>query len=241
MTISHHSIQVNDITVEVNRKSIKNLHVGVYPPDGRVRVAAPNLLNDEAIRLAVVSRLAWIRRQQKGFQNQPRESEREMVTGESHYYLGKRYRLNVIERQGRKYIHIPNKKTLELYIHPGSDKNDRWQVLAKWYRKQLRSLIYDLLKTWEPIIGKKVSDYRIKRMKTLWGSCNIDAKRIWLNIDLIRKPKICIEYILVHEMVHLLERHHTERFHKLMDQFMPDWRPRRDRLNQEPLEYKIWY
>lgn len=234
------TIDVDEIPIEVHRKDIKNLHVGVYPPDGKVRVSAPLRLNDEAIRLAIISRLSWIRRQQQDFAKQTRESAREMVTGESHYFQGRRYRLNVVERQGRAQARVVNNTTLELKVKPGTDTAGRWRALERWYRQGLRDQFPELLDKWEPIIGVQVAECRIKRMKTRWGSCNIEARRIWLNLELIKKPATCLEYILVHELVHLLERHHTDRFRDFMDKFLPDWRLRRDELNQSPLAHEEW-
>ena len=234
------TIKVEEIPVEVHRKDIKNLHVGVYPPDGKVRVSAPLRLNDEAIRLAIISRLSWIRRQQQGFAKQTRESAREMVTGESHYFQGRRYRLNVVERQGRAHVRVVNNTMLELKVKPGTETAGRWRAMERWYRQRLRDQIPGLLSKWEAVIGVQVSECRIKRMKTRWGSCNIEARRIWLNLELIKKPTACLEYILVHEIIHLLERHHTEHFRSLMDQFLPDWRMRRDELNQSPLAHEDW-
>ena len=233
-------ITVDNIPVDVKRKDIKNLHVGVYPPDGKVRVSAPQHMDDEAIRLAIVSRLGWIRRQQQGFARQHRESAREMVTGESHYYRGRRYRLNVIEKPGRAQIRLINNTTMELQVPPGMDTAGRWRLLDRWYRQRLREQLPDLLRQWEPIIGVQVAECRIRRMKTRWGSCNIEAGRIWLNLELVKKPTLCLEYILIHEMVHFLERQHTDRFRDLMDQFMPDWGLRRDELNRAPLAYEAW-
>jgi len=163
-----------------------------------------------------------------------------MVTGESHYYRGRRYRLNVIEKPGRAQIRLINNTMMELQVPPGKDTSGRWRVLDQWYRQRLREQLPDLLQQWEPIIGVQVPECRIRRMKTRWGSCNIEAGRIWLNLELVKKPAICLEYILVHEMVHFLERQHTERFRDLMDQFLPDWRLRRDELNQAPLAYETW-
>lgn len=240
MTTERSHIDVSGIPVEIRRKAIKNLHVGVYPPNGKVRVAAPLHLDDEAVRLAIVSRLSWIRRQRQGFARQERQSAREMVTGESHYFEGKRYRLNVVERLGNPQVHIANNRTLELRVPPGTDRTGRQQVLDRWYRRQLKAQIPDLLAHWEPIVEVKVTDCRVKRMKTRWGSCNIEAMRIWLNLELAKKDPACLEYILVHEIVHLLERHHTERFWALMDQVMPDWRLRRDKLNHSPLAHEDW-
>lgn len=240
MTTERSQIEVSGIPVEIHRKAIKNLHVGVYPPNGKVRVAAPPHLDDEAVRLAIVSRLSWIRRQRQGFARQPRQSARDMVTGESHYFEGKRYRLNVVERPGNPRVCVSNNSTLELQVPPGSDQEARQRILDRWYRRQLKAKIPDLLAYWEPVVGVRVADCRIKRMKTRWGSCNIERKRVWLNLELIKKPPCCVEYILVHEMVHLLERYHTERFRELMDRFFPDWRNRRDELNRTPLAHDNW-
>ncbi|WP_299257589.1 SprT family zinc-dependent metalloprotease [uncultured Kushneria sp.] len=233
-------IEVSGIRVDIHRKPIKNLHVGVYPPDGRVRVAAPERLDDEAVRLAIVSRLSWIRRQRRGFIEQTRESAREMVTGESHYFRGRRYRLNVLEQRTPPDVRIAGRHTLELRVPPDSETRYRRNVLERWHRDQLYQAIPDLIETWSPIVGVEVAECRVKRMKTHWGSCNIAARRIWLNLELIRKPPKCLEYIFVHEMVHLLERHHNERFRRLMDTFMPDWRLRKDELNKAPLAHEKW-
>ncbi len=240
MSIRRHEIEVQGIPVEVVRKDIKNLHLGVYPPEGRVRVAAPLRLDDEAVRLAVISRLKWIHRQQDGFERQDRQSQREMVTGESHYVQGRRYLLNVIEHEGPAVICLPNNKTLELRVPPGTSRDKREAVLHQWYRQRLREQIPQLIAKWEPEIGVTVAEWSIKKMKTRWGTCNIDARRIWLNLELAKKPASCLEYILVHEMVHLLERHHNERFKQLMDRLMPLWRLHREELNRAPLSHENW-
>ncbi|MBK1735230.1 metal-dependent hydrolase [Halorhodospira abdelmalekii] len=240
MIIERRHIEVSGIPVEIRRKAIKNLHVGVYPPDGKVRVAAPPHFDDEAVRLAIVSRLGWIRRQQQGFARQARESAREMVTGESHYFGGRRYRLDVVERPGNPRVRVVNNSTLELQVRPGADRAARRQTLDRWYRRQLKARIPELLAAWEPVVGVVVSDCRIKRMKTRWGSCNIEARRVWLNLELAKKSPRCLEYILVHEMVHLLERHHNKHFRALMNQCMPDWHLRKDELNETPLAHEEW-
>lgn len=226
--------------VEVVRKDIKNLHLGVYPPGGHVRVAVPLRLGDEAIRLAVVSRLGWIRRQQKSFAKQERQSRREMVSGESHYFQGRRYRLAVIDHAGPAAVRIRNNSTLELRVRPGTDQKHRESALNKWYRQWLREQIPALIAKWEPKIGVSVAEWGIKRMKTRWGTCNPVALRIWLNLELAKKPLSCLEYILVHEMIHLLERHHNERFRELMDKLMPQWRLHRQELNRAPLSHENW-
>lgn len=233
-------IWIRDIPVEVVRKNIKNFHLGVYPPNGRVRVAAPSRLDDDAVRLAVISRLSWIRRQQSHFQRQDRQSQREMVTGESHYYEGGRYRLYVVEGPGRPAVRIRNKTTMELRVPPGTDRDSRESVLQRWYRRRLRERIPGLLEKWEPKAGVEVAHVGIRRMKTRWGTCTADKGRIWLNLELAKKPRSCLEYILVHEMVHLHERHHDDRFRELMDSIMPQWRLLRDQLNRAPLAHEEW-
>ena len=235
-----HRLNVRGISVEVVRKAIKNLHLGVYPPNGRVRVASPLHLDDEAVRLAVVSRLGWIRRKQAEFQRQDRQSQREFVTGESHYFQGRRYRLDVIKKAGRPAVHLPNNKRLVLRIPPGASQEFREAVLNRWYRRRLRDQLPGLVATWEPKVGVQVNEVRIKKMKTLWGSCNTQAKRIWLNLELAKKPPSCLAYILVHEMVHLIERHHNDRFYALMNALMPQWQLHRDELNRAPLAHAAW-
>lgn len=239
-TINDRRIEVSGIPVEIVRKEIKNLHVGVYPPSGRVRVAVPLRLDDEAVRLAVISRLGWIRRKQKEFEGQVRQSRREFVTGESHYFEGRRYRLDVIERDAPPTVKLRNNTRLELGVRPNSDREAREAVLHRWYRRHLRDQLPPLVAKWEPELGVTVEDVRIKKMKTLWGSCNIEARRIWLNLELAKKPSSCLVYILVHEMVHLLERHHNDRFRELMDNFLPQWRSYQDELNRAPLAHEDW-
>jgi len=238
--VSGQRLDIRGICVEVVRKTIKNLHLGVYPPSGRVRVAAPLWLDDDAVRLAVLSRWGWICRKRAEFAQQDRQSQREFTTGESHYFQGQRYRLDVIERDGPPAVRLLNKAKMALCVRPGTDRDAREAILARWYRRQLCAQLPDLCAKWAGKVGVTVNEVRIKKMKTLWGSCNIEAKRIWLNLELAKKPTLCLEYVLVHEMVHLLERRHNERFRKLMDQFMPQWRVHRDELNQQPLAHQEW-
>ena len=233
-------LDIRGIAVEVVHKDIKNLHVGVYPPNGRVRVAAPLRLDDEAVRLAVISRLGWIRRRRAEFERQERQSRREFVTGESHYFKGRRYRLNVTEHDGRPTLRLLNNTTMELRARPGDKRDTREAVLYQWYRCQLRNQLPPLLAKWEPKVGVTVDDLRIKKMKTRWGSCNIEAKRVWLNLELAKKPVSCLEYIVVHELVHLIERAHNDRFQALMDRLLPQWRMYRDELNRAPLAHADW-
>ena len=231
---------IRDLEVLVVRKAIKNLHLAVYPPDGQVRVAVPLHIDDEQVRLAVISRLGWIRKQRADFATQPRQSTREMVSGESHYLFGTRYRLEVIWRRGRHEVIIENRTTLRLLVNPGTTRAKRTLVLNEWYRGILKEAIPDLLAHWQPIIGVEVSGWGIQKMKTKWGSCNIEPRRILLNLELAKKPVECLEYIVVHELVHLHERHHNERFRTLMNKYMPQWRLYRDILKSEPLGHNDW-
>lgn len=231
---------IGGVRVEVVRKDIKNLHLGVYPPRGRVRVAAPLVLDDEAVRLAVVEKLAWIKRHKARFENQARQSQREMVNGESHYFLGRRYRLRVRLRPGPSKVSLRGVATLELVVRPEASPTQREAVLHNWYRRQLKLLVPPLLDKWQDIIGVRASWWGIKKMRTMWGSCTPEAGRIWLNLELAKRPASCLEYVLVHELVHLHVRLHNERFMALMDQYMPQWRQFRDLLNEVPLGHEEW-
>jgi predicted metal-dependent hydrolase len=231
---------INGTSIEIVRKRIKNLHVGVYPPNGRIRVAAPIQLSDEAVRLAVVTRIRWIRKQQRRFAEQPRQSEREMVSGENHYFEGRRYRLRVEEVDAPPRVTTSPGGILVLCVRPGSDREKREAVLYEWYRSELKERIPGLVAEWEPKLGVQASEVRTKRMRTRWGSCNIVDRRIWLNVELMKKQSSCLEYVLVHELLHLLERNHTARFSGLMDLHLSDWRARRDELNSAPLSHEAW-
>lgn len=240
MSIESRQVTIGGVEVSIVRKDIKNLHLGVYPPNGRVRVAAPLALSDDAVRLAVIDRLGWIKRQQAQFKQQPRQSEREMVSGESHYYLGQRYRLRVVPHDGAGRVELPNRNIMELHVRPETGAAERRRVLDRWYRKRLRELIPPLLTKWQELLGVQVADWGIKKMKTKWGACNIDARRIWLNLELAKKPFQCIEYLVVHELTHLLERHHGDRFSALLDRHLPNWRIHRQELNSAPLAHETW-
>ncbi len=240
MNIETHQIKVSGLLVDVVRKDIKNLHLAVYPPAGRVRVATPLRVSDEAVRVAVITRLPWIRRQQARFEGQERQSAREYVTGESHYFRGQRYRLNVVYEDGPARVAIRNNRTIDLFVREGSGTPQRERVFLAWYRQRLKELIPPLIGRWEAIIGVQVAEWRIKQMKTKWGTCTIKARRIWLNLELAKKPIQCLEYIIVHEMVHLMERHHNDRFSAHMDHFLPQWRLYRAELNRAPLSHEVW-
>ncbi|MGW5662855.1 M48 family metallopeptidase [Streptomyces sp. NPDC003758] len=232
-------LTIRGIGVDVTYKDIKNLHIGVYPPLGRVRVAAPHQLNDEQVRLAVIQRLPWIKEQREQLRSAVRQSTREMVTGESHYVWGVRHRMKVIERPGRAHIELDGERLL-LYVPAGTSTTRRRELLDHWYREQIRHVVPGLIAKWEPILKVSVPRWSIKRMKTKWGSCNRETGHIWFNVELAKKPPACLEYIVVHEMAHYLERHHNDRFTKLMERFMPNWRSLREQLNNAPLAEEQW-
>lgn len=240
MSTEESQLVVRGLPIKVVRKNIKNLHLAVYPPDGAVRISVPQRVDDELVRLAVVSRLGWIRRKREAFREQLRQSRRDMVSGESHFVQGRRYRLRVVEADGRPGVRIANAETLELRVRPGTSREKREALLDDWHRRRLREQIPALIAKWEPVLGVKVAEWGIRKMKTRWGSCNIDAGRIWVNLELAKKPPECLEYLVVHEMVHLLERRHNDQFKAYMDRFMPQWRMHRATLNQMPLRHEDW-
>lgn len=227
-------LTVRGIDIDVVYKDIKHLHIGVYPPLGRVRVAAPLKLDDDRVRLAVITRLPWIKEQRDRLRSAERQSIREMTTGESHYVWGRRLRLKVIKRPGRAHLEVDGGRLL-LYVPEGTSADRRREILDHWYRDQLRSVIPDLLVRWEPLLDVVVPRWSIRRMKTKWGSCNRETGHLWFNVELAKKHPDSLEYLVVHEMTHLLERNHGERFTELMDRHLPDWRSRRDNLNDAPL------
>jgi hypothetical protein len=240
MSINPRQITVSGIQVRVFRKGIKNLHLGVYPPQGRVRVAAPLRVTDDAVRLAVISKLGWIKRQRARFEAQPRQSAREMVSGESHYFLGRRYRLHVIEGAGAPSVAVRGKSRLELHVRPGTAAGQRNRILNEWYRQRLKELIPPLIVQWQAVLGVTAADWGVKKMKTRWGTCNIEARRIWLNLELAKKPVQCLEYIVAHEMVHLIERNHNDRFVSILEKHLPHWRAQRALLNSFPISHEHW-
>jgi hypothetical protein len=233
-------ITINDLVIDVVRKDIKNVHLAVYPPTGRVRIAAPLTMNEDAIRLFAISKLAWIKRNQREFENQERIPPREYKQRESHYFQGNRYLLNIVETDQSPKVVLKNKKFIELHIKPNTSTAKRHEILTEWHRSELKKSIPPLIEKWEKILNVKVNEWYVKQMKTKWGSCNIEKKRIWLNLELAKKPEHCLEYIIVHEMVHLLERHHNDRFLYFMDTYLPNWRKLKDELNKLPVSHADW-
>lgn len=240
MSTEAHRLSVGGLRIDVIRKPIKNLHVGVYPPHGRVRVAAPLAVSDDAVRLAVVTRLPWIKRQRARFADQPRQSERAYVSGETHYFMGRPYRLRLLEGAPAGRVHVRSSKALDLYVRAGSNREVRERVFLGWYREELRSQAAPMIAKWADKLDVSLPIWGIKRMKTKWGTCSVDAGRIWLNLELVKKPPHTLEYVVVHELVHFLERQHSDRFVGLMDGALPNWRMLRDELNAEPLADEEW-
>lgn len=233
-------IEVDGLRVEVVKKDIKHLYIGVYPPEGRVRVAAPTRMSDEPIRMAVLSRLPWIRRQRRQYAEQERQGRREYVSRESHYYLGERYLLDVVHQAGPSRVRIRSSRIIELAVPPGSDRDFRERRMLEWYRKELRNVAAPIIAKRAGQLGVSEPEWGIKRMRTRWGTCSAEEGRIWLNSELIKKPTECIEYVIVHELAHFIEKNHTDRFAALMDMAIPKWRACRALLNSAPLAYEEW-
>jgi predicted metal-dependent hydrolase len=239
MSTDIQKIKLGNITVDVIQKPIKNIHLSVHPPTGKVRIAAPLRFDLDTIRIFAISKLSWIKKHQRKFRNQVRETPREYVSRESHYYLGKRYLLKVVESNEKNIVFIKHNNIVMQVKHVTSI--DRKHILLQeWYRDQLKIIVSKYITKWEEKMKVKVADFGIKRMKTRWGTCNREAKRIWINLELAKKPMEYIEYIVVHEMVHLLDRKHSEKFKAYMDKFIPRWRHYKEELNRLPTSLVNW-
>ncbi len=232
-------IKLGDIAVDVVLKDIKNVHLSVYPPTGRVRISAPKRMSIDTIRVFAISKLDWIKQQQMKLREQERETPRDYVDRESHYVWGRRYLLTVSVSDEPPSIELQHSRML-LRVRPQTDEDKRQALVEEWYRVQLKAAVPPLLARWQPLLGVKVERVFVQRMKTKWGSSNPGTRSIRLNTDLAKKPAQCLEYIVVHEMVHLLERHHNDRFRAYMDQFMPQWRLHRAELKRRPLAHEDW-
>lgn len=226
---------IGSVEFELTRKPVKHMRIQVRPPHGSVEVVAPRDFSETAIRLAFIARIPWIKTQQRAFRQQERQTSRQWISGETHYLWGRAYRLEVFEHQGAHRVCNGKNKRLQLWVQPGTTAENRGKLLEAYYRAQLQHEIPRLRERWESKMGVQLADSRIKKMRTKWGSCNIDAARVWLNLELAKKPFECVEYVFVHELAHLLERHHNDRFVAHMDHFMPDWRQRRALLNRLPM------
>jgi len=230
---------LGDIAVDVVFKDIKNIHLSVYPPDGKVRIAAPSRMDLDTLRIFAVSKLAWIKQQQRKLREQARETPREFLDRESHFLWGTRYLLKVIEADAAPTVAL-TPGALVLRVRSGTSEDKRQAIIAAWYRRQLKEAATELIARWEAILGVRAGRVFVQRMKTRWGSCNPDSRTIRLNSELAKKPVQCLEYIVAHELTHLLERHHNARFKTLLDNNMPQWAQYRDLLNSLPLAHEEW-
>ena len=233
------TIELGETTLDVVRKDIKNVHLSVYPPAGTVRISAPTRMNLATIRLFAISKLGWIRQQQKALREQEREGQREYLNRESHYVWGKRYLLKLVEEDAAPSVHIHHSRLL-LHVRPGMGVPMREEVVSSWYRQLLRDAVPSIIKVWEPRLKVSVAGIYVQQMKTRWGSCNPKAHTLRLNTALATKPKECLEYLVVHEMAHLLEPTHGPKFIVLMDRIMPHWRDTRELLNRLPARHERW-
>lgn len=232
-------IKLGDIAVDVVLKDIKNVHLSVYPPTGRVRISAPQRMSIDTIRVFAISKLDWIKQQQTKLREQERETPRDYVDRESHSVWGKRYLLTVCESDEPPSIELQHSRLL-LRVRPQTDADKRRALVEEWYREQLKQAVPPLLALWQPRLGVRLERFFVQRMKTRWGSCNPTAGTIRLNTELAKKPAECLEYIVVHELVHLLEPTHNARFVTLMDRCMPTWQFHRQALNRLPVRQEKW-
>jgi predicted metal-dependent hydrolase len=233
------AVLLSGIRIDVVRKDIKNVHLSVHPPTGRVRIAAPRHLSDDAIRSFAIGKLGWIRRQQARLHEQERETPREFLDRESHFVWGRRLLLRVVEADSAPRVDV-SPRHLTLHVRPRTGAAKRAQILDEWYRTQIRAALPPLLSRWESVMGVTVRRVFVQRMKTKWGSCNPRAKTIRFNTELARKPTQCLEYMVVHELAHLLESTHNPRFVALMDRFLPNWQTVRQALNRLPVRHEEW-
>jgi predicted metal-dependent hydrolase len=232
-------LNLGGVAVDVVFKNIKNIHLSVYPPTGRVRISAPVRMKLDTIRVFAISKLGWIIRQQRKLRGQQRETRREYLDRESHYVWGKRYLLRVMEHDAAPTVELKHSRIL-LQVRPGTGEGNRQAIVDEWYRSELKKAVPLLIAKWEPLLGVKVERFFVQKMKTKWGSCNAETKSIRLNTELTKKPAECLEYVIMHEMAHLIVRHHDDCFTSLMDRHLPNWKLVRQTLNAAPLAHANW-
>lgn len=233
------TIQIGDIAVALTRKKIKHVHLSVHPPLGRVTLVAPTGTRLEVARAYAVSKLGWIRDQQAKLLGQARETERQFIERESHFVWGRRYLLMVVEKDARPSVKLDHRR-MTLTVRPGTSAIRRAEIVHEWHKSLLHAAVPPLIRKWEPKLGVEVAGYFLQRMKTKWGSCNHRARNIRLNTELVKKPKDLLEYVVVHEMIHLIEPSHSERFIALLARHYPNWRESRAELNELPLAAETW-
>lgn len=240
MNTNLENMKVGSLEVQAIKKDIKNMHLGVYPPTGRVRIAAPIRTTDDSMRLFIISKIPWIKKQKLKFEKQQRQTKREYVSGESHYFLGRRFLLNVIHTNDSPKIEIRKKTHLDLHIKPNTPTQKREKLLESFYREELKKHIPKFLNKWEKITGIKVNSVNIKKMKTKWGTSNPKDKKILVNLELAKNRLRCLDYVMLHEIIHLLEGKHNDKFYSLMDFYMPQWQQYRTELNNSVLGFFTW-
>ncbi len=233
------TIQIGEISILVTRKAIKHVHLSVHPPHGRVTLAAPTATRLDVARAYAISRLGWIRAQQQKLTSQARETPRKFIERETHYLWGRRHLLTVVHRDAKPFVSLDHKR-ITLTVRLGSGAAKRAEVIHEWHKSLLHAVVPSLIKRWEPKLKVKVAGYFLQRMKTKWGSCNHQAGHIRLNTELVKKPRDLFEYVIVHEMVHLLEPTHSDRFIEILREHYPTWREARAELNDLPLTAEVW-
>lgn len=227
---------MNGITISVIRKVIKNMYIRVIPPEGKVQITAPYTVSDDTVRRFAISKISWIKKQKISFEEQSRQTKRQYITGESYYLWGRRYRLDVRYSNTNGQVSLLGSKLI-LQVRKESSLKQREHILNEWYRKQMKQVVPDVLAKCEGVVGIQANEWHIKNMRTKWGTCNVEKKRIWLNLQLVKKTPGCLEYVIIHELVHLLERNHNDRFCEYMNCFCPNWREIKESLNQQMLDY----
>lgn len=233
------TLHLEDLSIELTRKAVKHVHLSVHPPEGRVTLVAPTGTRTEVARAYAISKLAWIRAQRAKFIGQSRESPRRFISRESHYLWGRRYLLTVEHQDAKPRVKLDHRR-ITLVVRPGSSEAERARVMHEWHKTLLHQAVPPLIAKWERRLGVRVAGYFLQRMKTKWGGCNNRARNIRLNTELVKKPKDLLEYVIVHEMIHLIEPRHSERFLALLDEFFPTWREARAELNELPLAAAAW-
>jgi predicted metal-dependent hydrolase len=226
------TIKINNISVDIERKNIKHVHLSVYPPDGRVHISVPSRMSIENVNLYLLSKFVWINNSVTKVVSYSRQTQREYVSGESHYLKGQRYLLRVIYLDAKPKVVVKDKTFIDMYVRPNATLETRAKVMKEWYREEMKNLLSDYVAKWEERIQLECSGWDIKQMKTKWGTCNTRTKHITFNLELAKKPINCIEYIVVHELAHLLVHNHNEQFKFLLDTYLPQWRTYKQELNE---------
>lgn len=230
MDIKKNVVLREGIEIEISRKKMKNLRLTVNPPEGKVKLSVPHKINPKIVDEFILSKMDWIKKKRSNYENRVVQKPKEYITGEMHTVLGTDYQLSVVDANEKQRVEIKNSRFVVMYVKPGSTLEKRKKLMIEFKRSTLKAILPTLIDKWETQLGVTVSEFNVKKMKTKWGTCNITKKRIWINLELVKHPVECLEYIVVHEMIHLLERHHNKRFYKLMDDYYPEWKDVKKKL-----------